>query len=484
MEENNRFLKGPSTPIFTILFFFSCFIIYGQRNYKFENFGNRSILLNGNVTGSVNDLGATYYNPARLALIEDPVFAINAKIYQLTNIEIDNITFDGSDISRTNFDGIPSMVAGTFKLKFLEGHQFAYSFFSRNRSDMYLYYNKELTVNENLELFPDIEKYISNTSLNNKLKENWWGLSWAKSLSPNFSIGASLFFSIYDFNGGNNKQFSAINENNQVAFYNYTRSFQQKSNGIFAKIAAAWVLSKVDLGINIDLPYLEINSTGKYRYEEYLSGFETIDDIFTYNDFNDIKSKRKYPLGISFGAGIPIKKNTIHLNINWYSKIDNYNKLDIPPLESETEENLPNITFNEELKSIFNYGLGAEIYISPKVNAYGSFSSDFSPFISSFTSLDELNQTGENVNFETDYLHYGFGINVSHKWANFILGSVYSRGNSNIVKPLTLPGVIIEATNETSDIYINRWRFLIGIEVLFLNKTLEKHGIDKKIIIQ
>ena len=59
-----------------------CFVIQvkSQTNYKYENFGNRSILLNGNVTGSVDDLGATYYNPARLALIEDPVFAINAKI--------------------------------------------------------------------------------------------------------------------------------------------------------------------------------------------------------------------------------------------------------------------------------------------------------------------------------------------------------------------------------------------------------------------
>ena len=85
MKEDNRIIKGATIPVFTILFFFSCFVIYGQRNYKFENFGNRSILLNGNVTGSVNDLGATYYNPARLALIEDPVFAINAKIYQLTN---------------------------------------------------------------------------------------------------------------------------------------------------------------------------------------------------------------------------------------------------------------------------------------------------------------------------------------------------------------------------------------------------------------
>ena len=97
---------------------------YGQSNYKFENFGNRSILLNGNVTGSVDDLGAVYYNPARLALVEDPIFSINAKIYQLTNIKVDNITIDGNSLSSSDFDGLPGMIAGTFKLIFLEGHQF------------------------------------------------------------------------------------------------------------------------------------------------------------------------------------------------------------------------------------------------------------------------------------------------------------------------------------------------------------------------
>ena len=74
--------------LFLLIF---CFIIQvkSQTNYKYENFGNRSILLNGNVTGSVDDLGATYYNPARLALIEDPVFA--AAIPGSTKIPLPNI---------------------------------------------------------------------------------------------------------------------------------------------------------------------------------------------------------------------------------------------------------------------------------------------------------------------------------------------------------------------------------------------------------
>jgi len=457
--------------------------VLAQRNYKFENFGNRSILLNGNVTGSVDDLGATYYNPARLALVEDPVFSINAKIYQLTDLKIDNITIDGKDISTSSFDGLPSMVAGTFRLKFLEGHQFAYSLFSRNRSDFSLNYNTDLIIGEEDEENPTPLNYVGNTTISNKLREYWYGVSWAKSLNSNFSVGASLFFSTYSYNGGLIQQFNAIDENEQVSIYNFNTSFKQKSYGVFGKIAAAWVFPKVELGINIDLPYLEFSGDGKYKFEEYYSSLDE-DDIFTFNDFDDLDAKRKYPLGISVGAGIPIKKHKLHLNISWNAKTNDYKKIDIPPLESETEEELPTMFFNEELKSTFNFGIGAEIYIVEKVNAYGSFSTDFSPYITSASIIDAANQSGENINFETNYSHYGFGINVSHKWANFILGSVYSRGNSRIVKPLTAPGSSSSSNDETSNIFINRWRFLVGIEVLFLDKTMNKHGIDKKIIIQ
>jgi hypothetical protein len=459
--------------------------LQAQRNYKFENFGNRSILLNGNVTGSVDDLGATYYNPARLALVKDPVFSLNAKMYQLSNLKIDNILVDGQNLNESQFDGLPSMIAGTFKLKFLEGHQFAYSIISRNRTRLSIGYNTGLIIDEIIDDFPDIDKYVGSVNLNNNLRENWFGISWAKSLSENFSIGASLFYSDYKFDGSNIQNFTTIDVNEQVALYNNTISFRQKSYGLFGKIAAAWVYSNINFGVNIDLPYVEIVSDGSFRYEEYLTGSPKDDDIFTFNDFNDINAKRKYPLGVSVGAGIPYKKHTVHANISWNAPISKYSKLEIPPLVSETENEVPIIYFDEALKSTFNFGVGAEIFISPKVNAFGSFSTDFSPFEESASVFDAINQSSENINFKTDYFHYGGGINVSHKWANFIIGTVYSSGNSEIIKPLNnpiKPDINGSLDLETAKIRINRWRFLIGVEILFMEKTFKKYNIDPKII--
>jgi len=123
--------------------------------------------------------------------------------------------------------------------------------------------------------------------------------------------------------------------------------------------------------------------------------------------------------------------------------------------------------------------------VSEKIIGFGSFSTDFSPFKESASVFDAINQSSENINFNTDYYHYGAGINVSHKWANFILGVVYSSGNSEIIKPLDNPLQPDFDSNldlDTAKININRWRFLIGVEILFMEKTFKKYNIDPKII--
>ena len=456
--------------LFLLIF---CFIIQvkSQTNYKYENFGNRSILLNGNVTGSVDDLGATYYNPARLALIEDPVFSINAKIYQLSEAKIDNYLFDGTNLSSSKFEGLPSMVSGTFRLKKLENHQFAYSIITRNRYNLDLNYGTDIIDNEFQDILPGIEKYFGTTSLNNRLRENWFGVSWAKSITSNFSLGASLFGSYYSYSAGNIEQFTSINEEEEVTSYSNKVGINQKSYGAFLKIGAALVLKKIELGLNFDLPYLEVYKEGSFYNEEVLSGSQNGNDILTLNRFDDINAKRKYPLGISIGAGIPIKKNKIHLNASWNSAIDTYDRLEIPIIESETEEDVYAYKFEEKLNATFNIGFGAEIYINPKLNGYGSFSTDFSPFDVK-TSIIELSSQPENrININSDYYHYGVGVNFSHKRANFILGSVYTHGKSNFNNSFN-EEIFPDLVDQISTIKYSRWRFLIGFEILFLDRKI------------
>ena len=123
--------------IFAIFIFFGItFSVHSQGNYRIENYGNLSILLSGNVTGSVSDLGLTYYNPARLPIVEGNVFTLNAKSYQLNKVTLNDVFQDQKKIRDSEFEGIPSMIAGTFSIKNWDKSKFAYSFISRRNQEL------------------------------------------------------------------------------------------------------------------------------------------------------------------------------------------------------------------------------------------------------------------------------------------------------------------------------------------------------------
>ena len=73
---------------FSFILLISSFAFSQHHNYNFEQFGNQSTMLLGNVTASVNDLGLAYYNPSRLAFNDAPSFMLNARAYSLKKIAI------------------------------------------------------------------------------------------------------------------------------------------------------------------------------------------------------------------------------------------------------------------------------------------------------------------------------------------------------------------------------------------------------------
>ncbi len=123
-----------------LLFFCVYFLGYTQQgNYKFNNFGNRSILLAGNVTGSVSDLGLTYYNPSFLADSKNIGFSLNAKAYQLVTLKLDNVLDENTKVSNTSFNGASTMAGGIFNLF---GTRFAYSYLTRSNDNTNINYDR------------------------------------------------------------------------------------------------------------------------------------------------------------------------------------------------------------------------------------------------------------------------------------------------------------------------------------------------------
>lgn len=452
-------------------FVFSPHWLIGQGSYNQENFGNRSILLSGNVTGSVDDLGFTYYNPARIALVENPVFSINAKAFQMNTVNIQNVFGRDDKLSNSRFEGIPSLVAGTFEIEKWKNHHFAYAFLSKQRSRLNLNVSEEVNPDNNSYEIDDLDRFVGDFELDNRETDEWFGITWGTKLRDNLSIGVSTFVSVYNYRSLFDLRFAALDEGSNVGIFNNEIKVGQSSYGVFWKVGLAWKLEKFDIGLNVDLPYLEVIGNGKFRYQRFLSGNDPGNEDFQFYDFKDLETNRKEPLGISFGLGLPVKKHTIHFKVDWHAGISEYDRIVIPPVDDDGT----GFVYKEALRSVINFGVGGEIYLNDHLNLYGSFSTDFSPTESHANVFDLIDDEGGDANFDADYMHYGLGLDIKFKKVKLVVGSTYSTASGDFSEPIEFPisGVEQLADEDSSRIRVTRWKFIIGLEIPIFGYDIE-----------
>ncbi|MFH6767870.1 hypothetical protein V8G56_03900 [Gaetbulibacter aquiaggeris] len=451
---------------------FIWFLSYAQQgNYKFNNFGNRSILLSGNVTGSVTDLGLAYYNPSRLTEIEHTGFAFNAKAYQLSSLKLSNLLGEESKIRSTNFDGVPSMAGGTFNLF---NNRFAYSFISKSRTDNVLGYGSDVISEAILEIYPETESYRVNVLLKTIVKDDWVGLTWAKKVKPNFSLGVSLFGSVYKYSGGSNLDHTIVSTSNNVAFYRKSIGFNQESYGLIIKMGGNYHFSKFDVGLNINIPYLEVYNKGSFLYNEVIAGAD-FDQFYNY-DLKNLNAQRKEPLGISVGSGISIGRSKLHVNLDYVTGLKYYDRISIPNIDTG-EENTTPVLFEESRKSVLNFGAGLELYIHDRFNVYGSFTTDYNAFIKNTNIFDLSSNGNRDVNIGEDFIQYSVGIDLKLRWASVIIGANYISSSNEFLTPLSLVKSETENGNyANTKLDYNRWQFVVGFEIPFLEKLDSNNG--------
>lgn len=458
----NRIVAPQAVLVWAMLFFI-VLESTGQGYYNQENFGNRSILLNGNVTGSVDDLGMTYYNPARLAIVPDPGFTINAKAYQLSSLNIKNVFGNDNSLSDSQFRGVPSLLAGTFNIKKWEKHHFAYAFLSRYRDNLNINTTRELSADELPDIIEGVDRFVSSLRLNNSRRDEWFGASWGTKIKDNLSIGVSAFISVFNVNSRYDLRYATLEDEGNTNFYNNVVSFGQSSYGMFWKLGLAWELEKFDFGLNVDFPYLSVVNNGNFVSQEFLAGLGEGRDIFEYAKYEDLKAQRKEPLGISLGAGIPLGRSRLHAKVDWHAGVGEYERLSIPQEDDMEEEGF---TFTEELKSVINFGLGAEIYLNEKLNFYASFGTDFSPIVTNANIFDLVGTEPEDTNITADYFHYAFGLDFKFKRSHLTLGTTYSTASSVFKRPVEFPDPDAQfpVNDDPAEIIFNRWRFIVGLE--------------------
>jgi len=220
----------------------------------------------------------------------------------------------------------------------------------------------------------------------------------------------------------------------------------------------------------MNLPYLEVYSSGQYNYTKVIAGVGAENDAFYDYDFKDLNVDRKEPLGLSIGAGIPFGKSKVHLNVDYISGLSAYNRISVPEFDTGKEE-LTSILFEEKRRGVLNFGFGVEVFVNEKMTSYISFSSDHNA-IENSTGIFDLSDDGEvNNNMNENFIHLGMGVDWDLSWANIVFGTTYTNGSGKFDSALN---PVNSANNdELIGLKYNRWQFVVGLEIPFLNEKIK-----------
>jgi hypothetical protein len=449
-------------------------------HYWTQQYGTKSMLLSGSVIGGVEDLGAVYYNPARLSVITGTSFLLSANVYELSSINVKDAFGSSKNASTSSFRGVPTLAAGSFKIRRWPKHFFAYAFLTRQNSNNTLSYQNEV-YQDVLANVPGNEYFGANLSMQSSSSQQWTSLSWSYAVSPKFSVGITTNYSINKQNKDNIIGLQALSQSNEVALYRYNRSYTYSQNGFLWKIGAAANVKNWLLGLTVTTPLLSVGGTGSYKFEEFYSpipGAGSKPATYSSSDQSSLPLHYKSPLSIGFGVSRNIGKNKIHFSTEWFSGISKYTMMSAASHVSQSNK-LDTIRFNliDSEKSVLNAGIGAELYINKKISGFTSFSTDFSSMTDNLTRFIERKPEAGDGTWSSDFYHVGGGFVLNLNGADITLGITHTGANLTIPRPISFPdnsSQPIFNTGDNADVRWDRWRFVFSFSFPFLNNYAKR----------
>ncbi|RKD91274.1 hypothetical protein [Mangrovibacterium diazotrophicum] len=441
-----------------------------------QQFGSGSMFLGGSVIGSVSDLGAVYYNPGRLSEIDEQIIVYSGNIYEISVLKVKDL-IGSQGYNEKKFRGVPNLTAGTFKLPFLNGHNFAWAVLSKSDSEL----DMELKDDQFGDVFTSIpgDEYFNATlNIKNKLRDTWSCLSWSHPLDDKTSIGVTAVYKHLSSTKGLSSDMAAMDENTTTATYAYSSRVDFKFNGLLWKAGIARNFKNGHVGLTILTPTLKISGKGKYRYENFASGLENyteIDDIYGLSNQKDLPVTYRSPWAIGFGISQNIKQNRVHFGMEWYSHIAEYSILRANPFTIQSSGQNMDFELIDQHKSIVNFGLGLELYVSEKLKSFASFFTDFN----SLKPLDESSLQQSLFNpIRANYYHLGGGFLLKLKGTSISLGLSHSGTRSKLSRPITFPefsSANYDHENNTRIIW-NRWRIMFSLSVPIFKDIQQRLG--------
>ena len=331
-----------------------------------------------------------------------------------------------------------------------------------------------------IDAFPGEEHFSGYIRINQKVSEQWLSVAWSYPFSEHFSVGLTTNGVLLNQDKGARIDLQALSSENKVALYRNNRNFSFNNYGLLWKAGIASKFGKVLWGLTITSPVVKLNCKGNYSYEEFFSGIpqqSEEDDIYTTNYQEDINANYRSPWAVGAGFTFPLKRASLYLSGEWYSKIPYYTLFAADDFYSQSSGDTLSFKLVDQLRSVTNIGIGAEIKVVKSLSFFLSFSTDFSAASSGIIGFDENKPEATNTVFSADYFHYAGGFMLNLPGAEIILGATQTGGKYDFARPVDFPEQgddDIFEMDETSKLKWSRWRLVFSFSVPFFQDYISR----------
>ena len=432
--------KGGLFLIFITYNLISSFQVMGQDTHHWNHqFGTRAALLGGAVLTDTLDNAGVYYSPGNLAFLDTSSLSINANLYGLENIKIENALGQKADFKGIQFNTVPLLISGSIKSKskwnisygLLTPVNFKFNGIARVEG----FYD---LVNENES--PGLEELVAESGLNTNVQETLVSIGIGKKIGKNIGLGFSLFNTFRTVNYNYRFNAKTLTNVDNILVARIQNSFVNYFNVRTAlKAGINYQFKDSGLGFAITTPSISWLGNGTVAKDVTLTnlkfqGNENRISGYASDRQEKLKSSFKSPLEISGGYHKRINTSQISLNITFFSGIKTYNIIDAEPgtFIRPTDQDLglgsdQFLGVETAMKPVTNFALGYEKRLRDNFSILGSFRTDFSYYdpnlINSREFVTEITQW--------DIYHFSIGGIIEKQRSSLTLGLVVNLGNTN-----------------------------------------------------
>jgi len=396
-------------------------------HYWSQTYGTESTLLGGAVIGSVDDLGATYYNPGKLSLVDDPKFLFSARIfeYRYLGLEPNDDIIDG--VSESYLRPSPAFIVYNLSADWLRKHRLAFSILSRH--------NFEVRFKTRFVGNFDSTDVSNELLYEGEVDEYWGGITWSYPLRGKykFGIGITNYFTYRNYRTRNSISIQGVDTSNTVGVFSGLSEYDYYNVGVLWKVGLAYTFEKIRFGVTITTPTLNFFGSGESDLNIHSSGRDADGDLqpdeLLISDYQkDLPSNYNSAYAIGLGIYYKFVDLKIHFACEYFGDVEKFNVLTTNEFQSQTGGfNLTN-HLTHALKPVFNLGFGLEYFLTEKVTVYGAFVTDRSAL-----------NTDENTNhsyLQWDYYHVTTGASLSYEEFELTFGLSLAFAGDEIAIPI------------------------------------------------